>query len=92
MFPTKKREWITGNFTNFTYRSWREWTDNQPYAFLWKGYRPLIWNISESGDFYEIQILFLIPSGLLEFVCAVIRTTSADEPHIQKWMEERKLL
>ena len=91
MFPTKKREWIEGNFTNFTYK-WKEWLDIQPYNYLWKNYRPLIWNIREDGGAYEIQILFLEPTGRLDFVCALIRATSEDEPQIQKWMEERKLL
>ena len=90
MFPTKKREWITGNFTVFTY-TWKDWLDIRPYDYLWKSYRPLIWNIREAGESYEIQILFLEPTGHLDFVCALIRAAAEHESQIQKWMEERNL-
>ncbi len=91
MFASKKREWINDSFAIFTYGSWKEWTYERPYDYLWRTYKPMFWNIRDCDGEYEIQIFFLVPSGKLEFICAKIPVKYTDEKAIQDWMSIRGL-
>ena len=91
MFSEKQRSWLTGTFSVNNYSSWKEWTDNQPYNYLWKSYKLLMWNINEdcSSSKFNIQLFYLMPKEKFEMQVVHIPVNQDDEEEIRLWLKDQ---
>ncbi|NBO71171.1 MAG: hypothetical protein EBU66_13190 [Bacteroidetes bacterium] len=58
MFNERVRKWITGSIYNVNFTSWKDFTLYTPYK-MWRSYKPFIWNIRDTTQGYQLQILFI---------------------------------
>ena len=94
MFPNKERHWITGKYDNsIQYDSWSQWITTYVYK-NWQ-YSPLMWNIKDSKNPHELDILQIIYStkdGEMKIISVFISIKPGDENEIQTWLKQQPWL
>jgi len=97
MFKERARKWITGSVYTVNFTSWKDFTAYTPYD-MWRSYKPFTWNIRDTQNGYQLQILFM---KLTESIAVYeintvheidIHVKSHDEESIKNWISKQEWL
>ena len=96
MFPDKARHWIKGPYYSMHFDSWKQWVSIRPYTNASWLHKPLLWNIRSlsSADYglHELQILYMLPDGLVDIKAVHVIVKPEDEDYIVGWLMEHGLV